>query len=38
MRPVTPIAGKEDKALSSAESGKLLQNPQPSRNKKEKES
>ena len=34
MSPATPVAGKEDKALSSADSGKLLQNPQPRRNKK----
>src|SRR5208283_1564774 len=29
-----PVVDKEDKGLSSAESGKLLQNPQPPRNKK----
>jgi hypothetical protein len=34
MSPVSPIADKEDKALSAAESGKVLQNPQPPRNKK----
>ncbi len=33
MSPLTPIAGKEDKALSSAESGKVLQDPQRPRNK-----
>jgi hypothetical protein len=33
MSSATPAAGKEDKALSSAESGKVLQNPQPPRNK-----
>jgi hypothetical protein len=27
QRPATPIAGKEDKRLSPADSGKLLQNP-----------
>src|SRR5712692_6215886 len=32
MRPVTPVASKEDKALNSAESGKVRQNPQPPRN------
>jgi len=32
MRPVTPIASKEDKALNSAESGEIRQNPQPPRN------
>jgi len=32
VRPVTPVAGKEDKALNSAESGKTRQNPQPPRN------
>jgi hypothetical protein len=34
MRPVTPVAGKEDKRLSSADSGKVQQNPQPRRNRK----
>jgi hypothetical protein len=34
MSPVSPIEGKEDKALSAAESGKVLQNPQPPRNNK----
>jgi hypothetical protein len=33
MRPEAPTASKEDKELSSAESGKVLQNPQPPRNK-----
>jgi hypothetical protein len=32
MSPEAPIADKEDKALSSAESGKVLQNRQPPRN------
>jgi|HubBroStandDraft_4_1064222.scaffolds.fasta_scaffold29631_1 integrase len=34
MSSATPIAGKEDKGLSPADSGKALQNPQPPRNKK----
>jgi len=32
---VTPIAGKEDKEDSFAESGKVLQNPQPRRNQEQ---
>jgi hypothetical protein len=32
MSSESPGADKEDKALSSAESGKTLQNPQPPRN------
>jgi hypothetical protein len=32
--PVIPVAGKEDKEDSSAESGKVLQNPQQPRNSK----
>jgi len=38
MRSVTPVAGQEDKTLSSAESGKVLQSPQPSRNQEQPES
>jgi hypothetical protein len=34
MRSATPIADKEDKGLNPADSGKVLQNPQPRRNKK----
>jgi hypothetical protein len=37
MSQATPVAGKEDKALNSADSGKVLQNPQHTRNKKEDE-
>jgi hypothetical protein len=33
MRPATPVAGQEDKTLSSAESGKVLQNSHRLRNK-----
>jgi len=36
MSPETPVADKEDKGLSSAESCKVLQNPQPTRNKTER--
>jgi len=36
MSPETPVADKEDKGLSLAESGKVLQNPQPTRNKTER--
>jgi hypothetical protein len=35
MSSEPPNAHKEDKALSSAESGKVLQNPHPPRNKLE---
>jgi hypothetical protein len=34
MSSPRPIAGKEDKGLNPAGSGKVLQNPQPRRNKK----
>ena len=33
MSPETFVADKEDKGLNSADSGKVLQNPQPPRNK-----
>jgi hypothetical protein len=33
MSPETPIGDKEDKRLNSEGSGKVLQNPQPPRNK-----
>ena len=33
--PVTSVAGKEDKGLNSADSGKVVQNPQPTRNQEE---
>jgi hypothetical protein len=32
MSPEPPVADKHDKGLRSAESGKVLQNPQPPRN------
>ena len=35
MSSEPPVAGKEDPALSSAEPGKLLQNPQPPRNQEQ---
>jgi hypothetical protein len=37
MSPETPIAGKEDKGLNSADSGKVRQNPRPPRNKNPQE-
>jgi hypothetical protein len=33
MSPETPIGDKEDKGINSADSGKVLQNPQLPRNK-----
>ncbi len=33
MSSETPVANTQDKELSSAESGKILQDPQPPRNK-----
>jgi len=33
----TPVADKENKAVSPAESGKVRQNPQPGRNREEEE-
>jgi len=35
MRSATPVASQEDKALGSAESGKVVQNPQPRRNQEQ---
>jgi hypothetical protein len=35
MSPDPPLADKEDKALNSAESGKVLQNPQLPRNQEQ---
>jgi hypothetical protein len=35
MSSEPPVADKEDKGLSSAESGKVPQNPQPPRNKEQ---
>jgi hypothetical protein len=35
MSPEPPVADKDDKGLRSAESGKVLQNPQPPRNQEQ---